>query len=145
MNTQFKVGQRVKVITGANVTPYLLDGKTGVIADIDYAPSIEFIGLHVKFDNGLEAWCHRQKDAGIELNVEILEDTPPTPKWLLIDKDNLPDEPVLAGNIDKKQIVINRITINHLDGTIQSHNRREFFEVTHYISLTDLVNLPIAE
>jgi len=73
------------------------------------------------------------------------EPTPPTPKWLPIDRDNLPDEPVLAGNIDKKQIVVNRITINHLDGTIQSHNRREFFEVTHYIPLSDLLNLPIAE
>jgi hypothetical protein len=73
MNTQFKVGQRVRVITGANVTPEILDGKTGIIADIDYAPSIEFVGLNVKFDNGLQAWCHKQKDKGIVLNVEILK------------------------------------------------------------------------
>ena len=75
----------------------------------------------------------------------VPEPIPPTPKWLPIDRDNIPDEPVLAGNLNKKQIVVNRITINHLDGTIQSHNRREYFEVTHYIPLSDLLNLPIAE
>lgn len=79
-------------------------------------------------------------------NSYIPEPTPPTPKWLPIDRDNLPTEPVLCCNFDDKtKIVINRITINHLDGTIQSHNRREFFEVTHYIPLSDLLNLTIAE
>jgi len=62
--------------------------------------------------------------------------------WRKIDKDNLPENIVLCANSDKTQIVVNRITINHLDGTIQSHNRREYFEVTHYIPLSDLVNLP---
>ena len=102
--------------------------------------------LKLKFPSGVNIDTET-KDKLIDngWKIEYCEPTPPTPKWLPIDKDNLPDEPVLAGNIDKKQIVVNRITINHLDGTIQSHNRREFFEVTHYISLTDLLNLPIAE
>jgi hypothetical protein len=141
----YKVGQRVKVISGANVTPSeQFNGMEGVITDITRNNTPDVM-IYVDFENGYKIWCYTQNDRGIELNIEVIEDTPPTPKWLPIDKDNLPDEPVLAGNIDKKQIVVNRITINHLDNTIQSHNRREFFEVTHYISLSDLLNLPIAE
>lgn len=62
--------------------------------------------------------------------------------WRKIDSNDIPENIVLCANSDKTQIVVNRITINHLDGTIQSHNRREYFEVTHYILLSDLVNLP---
>ena len=143
MNTNFKVGQRVKVITGANVTPSKqFNGMEGVITDITRNNTPDVM-IYVDFENKYHIWCYTQNDKGIELNVEILE---PTPKWLPIDRDNLPTEPVLCCNFDDKtKIVINRITINHLDGTIQSHNRREFFEVTHYIPLTDLLNLPIAE
>ena len=138
----YKVGQRVKVITGANVTTDIFNGMEGVITDITRNNTPDVM-IYVDFENGYKIWCYTQNHRGIELNVEILE---PTPKWLPIDRDNLPTEPVLCCNFDDKtKIVINRITINHLDGTIQSHNRREFFEVTHYIPLTDLLNLPIAE
>ena len=144
MNTNFKVGQRVKVISGANVTPYLLDGKTGVIADIDYAPNIEFIGLHVKFDNGLEAWCHRQKYLGIELNVEILE---PTPKWLPIDRDNLPVERVAAIEIKNPNLLFTGTLYvdNDFGISLEITKGATVHGFTHYIVLQDLLNLPIAE
>lgn len=141
----YKVGQRVKLISGANVTADIFNGMEGVIEKIQDNGTPKVM-IYVNFENGYKIWCYTQNHRGIELNVEILEPTPPTPKWLPIYRDNLPTEPVLCCNSDDKtKIVINRITINHLDGTIQSHNRREFFEVTHYIPLKDLLNLPIAE
>jgi len=144
MNTNFKVGDKVKIISGANMPEH--NNQCGVIQQIGEPTMPLFTDyMAIKLDSGIVALCYTYEDDNRVVNIELLEPAKHTPKWLLIDKDNLPDEPVLAGNIDKKQIVVNRITINHLDGTIQSHNRREFFEVTHYISLTDLLNLPIAE
>lgn len=144
MNTQLKVGDKVKIISGANMPEH--NNQCGVIQQIGEPTMPLFTDyMAIKLDSGIVALCYTYEDDNRVVNIELLEPAKHTPKWLLIDKDNLPDEPVLAGNIDKKQIVVNRITINHLDGTIQSHNRREFFEVTHYISLTDLLNLPIAE
>jgi hypothetical protein len=63
--------------------------------------------------------------------------------WRKIDANDIPIDVVLCANEDKSKIVINRIGINALDGTIQSHNRREFFEVNYYIPLSELINLPI--
>ena len=141
MNTQLKVGDKVKIISGANMPEH--NNQCGVIQQIGEPTMPLFTDyMAIKLDSGIVALCYTYEDDNRVVNIELLEPAKHTPKWLLIDKDNLP---VLAGNIDKKQIVVNRITINHLDGTIQSHNRREFFEVTHYISLTDLLNLPLAE
>ena len=63
--------------------------------------------------------------------------------WRKIDPNDIPTDVVLCANEDKSKIVINRIGVNALDGTIQSNNRREFFEVNYYIPLSDLINLPI--
>jgi hypothetical protein len=151
---QLKVGDRVRVISGANIKGY--DNEDGTVTGFysdAYKTLPDIMGVFFDKSPTIEVYCYSMPDN--PLKYEILPNpqsiiiqpkpAPPTPKWLPIDKDNLPDEPVLAGNIDKEQIVVNRITINHLDGTIQSHNRREYFEVTHYIPLSDLLNLPIAE
>jgi hypothetical protein len=65
--------------------------------------------------------------------------------WRKIDANDIPTDVVICANEDKSKIVINRIGINALDGTIQSNNRREFFEVNYYIPLSDLINLPIED
>ncbi len=76
MNTKFKVGQKVKVITGANVTPSeQFNGMQGVIIDITRNNTPDVM-IYVDFENGYKIWCYTQKDKGIELNVEIL--TPDT-------------------------------------------------------------------
>ena len=69
----------------------------------------------------------------------------PLPVWRKIDPNDIPTDVVLCANKDKSKIVINRIGVNALDGTIQSNNRREFFEVNYYIPLSDLINLPIED
>jgi hypothetical protein len=65
--------------------------------------------------------------------------------WRKIDKDNLPDEPVLAG--DKEDFS------KCLMGYLQ-HDKKQWYELkvfgfqntavgmTHYILLSDLINLP---
>lgn len=147
MNTQFKVGQRVKVITGANVTPSeQFNGMEGVITEIQRNNTPDVM-IYVDFENGYKIWCYTQKDKGIELNVEILEDTPPTPKWLPIDKDNLPSDTVAAMNITQPtHIFTGTLELNRYDDiTLYIGNGQYLSNFTHYISLSDLLNLPIAE
>ena len=76
-------------------------------------------------------------------NSYVSELVKPPVMWRKIDPNDIPTDVVLCANEDKSKIVINRIGVNALDGTIQSNNRREFFEVNYYIPLSDLINLPI--
>jgi hypothetical protein len=73
----------------------------------------------------------------------VSEPAKPPVMWRKIDPNDIPTDVVLCANEDKSKIVINRIGVNALDGTIQSNNRREFFEVNYYIPLSELINLPI--
>ena len=144
MTHNFKVGQKVRVITGANVVNSdMFNYMEGVIIDIARNNTPD-VCIYVDFQNGYKIWCYTQKDRGIELNVEILQDDTDKPvMWRKIDPNDIPTDVVLCANKDKSKIVINRIGVNALDGKIQSNNRREFFEVNYYIPLSDLINLPI--
>jgi hypothetical protein len=137
MNTQFKVGQKVRVITASTGTDLNVSGWVGEIIEVQ---SDNFIGI--RFENYPLLYCFSDED--ITLNVEILHhDTDKPVMWRKIDANDIPTDVLLCANEDKSKIVINRIGVNALDGTIQSHNRREFFEVAHYIPLSELINLPI--
>jgi hypothetical protein len=137
MNTQFKIGQKVKVITASTGTDLNVSGWVGEIIEVQ---SDNFIGI--RFENYPLLYCF--SDDGKALNVEILgADADKPVMWRKIDANDIPIDVVLCANEDKSKIVINRIGINALDGTIQSHNRREFFEVNYYIPLSELINLPI--
>jgi hypothetical protein len=72
MNTQFKVGQKVRVITGANVVDSdMFNNMAGVIVDI-LLNNTPDVCIYVDFQNGYKIWCYTQNDRGITLNVEIL-------------------------------------------------------------------------
>jgi len=78
-------------------------------------------------------------------NSYVPETALPPVMWRKIDKDNLPDEPVLAG--DKEDFS------KCLMGYLQ-HDKKQWYELkvfgfqntavgmTHYIPLSDLINLP---
>jgi hypothetical protein len=66
MNTQFKVGQRVKVITASTGTDLNVSGWVGEIIEVQ---SDNFIGI--RFENYPLLYCF--SDDGITLNVEILK------------------------------------------------------------------------
>lgn len=148
MNTNYKVGQRVKVISGANVTADIFNGMEGVIEKIQDNGTPKVM-IYVDFENGYKIWCYTQNHRGITLNVEILEPTAPTPKWLPIDPNNLSGENVLAGNI----LDLSKPLIGYLRRDSETYqvylkvfgSDKKVTEVTHYIPLTDLLNLPIAE
>ena len=73
--------------------------------------------------------------------------TPPTPKWLPIDMDNLPTGKVVA--IDYP--AFNDVYYGTLELTEDSRIRlyigggSYLYRLTHYIPLSDLLNLPISE
>lgn len=143
MNTQFKVGQRVKVITGANVTTDIFNGMEGVITEIQDNGTPKVM-IYVDFENGYKIWCYTQNHRGITLNVEILDQTQ---KWLPIDRENLPTCKVVA--IDYP--AFNDVYYGTLELTEDSGIRlyigsgSYLYKLTHYIPLSDLLNLPIAE
>jgi hypothetical protein len=137
MTHNYKIGQKVRVITASTGTDLNVSGWVGEIIEVQ---SDNFIGI--RFENYPLLYCF--SDDGITLNVEMLgADTKQPVMWRKIDANDIPIDVVLCANEDKSKIVINRIGINALDGTIQSHNRREFFEVNYYIPLSELINLPI--
>jgi hypothetical protein len=65
MNTQFKVGQKVRVITASTGTDLNVSGWVGEIIEVQ---SDNFIGI--RFENYPLLYCF--SDDGITLNVEIL-------------------------------------------------------------------------
>lgn len=72
MTHDFKVGQKVKVITGANLFPEMFDGQTGVITNIEKNNTPDVM-IHVDFSNGYYIWCYTQNDKNILLNAEVIE------------------------------------------------------------------------
>jgi len=71
----------------------------------------------------------------------------PTPKWLQIDKDNLYPEKVAVKNITQPtHIFTGTLELNRYeDITLYIGNGQYLSNFTHYIPITDLLNLPIAE
>lgn len=132
----YKVGQRVKVISASTGTELNVSGWVGEIIEVQ---SDNFVGI--KFAEYPLLYCF--SDDGISLDLEVI----PTPQWLPIDMDNLPDGKVAVIDYPKENIVY--------VGTLEvDENNRVSLEVskfchlgtfTHYIPLTDLLNLPIAE
>lgn len=141
MNTQYKVGQRVKVITASTGTELNVSGWVGEIIEVQ---SDNFVGI--KFAEYPLLYCF--SDDGIVLNVEILTtDTDSPVKWRKIDKDNLSIDKVAAMNITQPtHIFTGTLELNRYDDiTLYIGNGQYLSNFTHYISLTDLLNLPIAE
>jgi hypothetical protein len=77
------------------------------------------------------------------------EQATPSPKWLPIDPNNLSGENVLAGNI----LDLSKPLIGYLRRDSETYqvylkvfgSDHRVTNFTHYIPLTDLLNLPIAE
>jgi len=147
MNTQFKVGQKVRVITGANVVDSdMFNNMEGVIIDIARNNTPD-VFIYVDFQNGYKIWCYTQKDRGIELNVEILQDDTDKPvMWRKIDANNLCTESVVAIDNDHtpKQVVKGTLELTE-DDRIRLYigYGLYMYRFTHYIPLSELINLPI--
>ncbi len=104
--------------------------------------------LKLKFPSGVNIDTET-KDKLIDngWKIEYCELTPPTPKWLPIDKDNLCIDTVAAMSITQPtHIFTGTLELNRYDDiTLYIGNGQYLSNFTHYISLTDLLNLPIAE
>jgi hypothetical protein len=104
--------------------------------------------LKLKFPSGVNIDTET-KDKLIDngWKIEYCEPTPPNPKWLPIDKDNLPlDRVVVMNIIQPTQIFTGTLELNRYDDTtIYLGNGQYLSNFTHYIPLSDLLNLPIAE
>jgi hypothetical protein len=139
MNTQYKVGQKVRVITASTGTDLNVSGWIGEIIEVQ---SDNFIGI--RFENYPLLYCF--SDDGITLNVEILgADTDKPVMWRKIDKDKLPTDKVAAIDYPKH----NNVYIGVLE---VDENNKVALEVskfchlgnfTHYIPLSELISLPI--
>lgn len=146
MNTQLKLGDRVKVISGANMPEH--NNQCGIIQQIGNTDMPLFTDyIAVRLDSGIVALCYTYEDDNRVVNIELSEAAKPTPKWLPIDKDNLYPEKVAAMNITQPtHIFTGTLELNRYDDTtIYIGNGQYLSNFTHYISLTDLLNLPIAE
>ena len=70
----------------------------------------------------------------------------PTPKWLPIDRDNLPVERVAAMNINDNPNNVYSGVFELVDDKVGLVIGKNIcYPFTHYIPLTDLLQLPIAE
>ena len=139
MNTQFKIGQKVKVITASTGTDLNVSGWIGEIIEVQ---SDNFIGI--RFEN--YPLLYSFSDDGITLNVEILgADTKQPVMWRKIDANNLPIDTVVAMHIDEPtQMFTGTLELNRYDDiTIYIGNGQYLSNLTHYIALSDLINLPI--
>jgi hypothetical protein len=139
MNTQFKIGQKVKVITASTGTDLNVSGWVGEIIEVQ---SDNFIGI--RFENYPLLYCF--SDDGITLNVEILQPNTDKPvMWRKIDANNLPIDTVVTMHIDKPmQMFTGTLELNRYDDiTIYIGNGQYLSNLTHYIALSDLINLPI--
>jgi len=139
MNTNFKVGQRVKVITASTGTELNVSGWVGEIIEVQ---SDNFVGI--KFAEYPLLYCF--SDDGISLNLEVIS----TPKWLPIDKDKLPKILVAAINRNENSPIVYTGSLNFsdVDGGLYIQSIGGYvriYDFTHYIPLSDLLNLPIAE
>lgn len=135
----YKVGQRVKVITASTGTELNVSGWVGEIMEVQ---SDNFVGI--KFAEYPLLYCF--SDDGISLNVEILEPTPPTPKWIPIDRDNLPVERVAAMHINTPLVFTGTLYLCDNKGiSLEICAGATVHGFTHYIVLQDLLNLPISE
>ncbi len=132
MNTQLKVGDKVKVIkavgfdflTNCNATIFVIDNS-------DYT-------IKVVPDNDPNGYW---VDAA-SFEYEIL---PPAPKWLPIDKDNLPKCIVAATQVGSGKVHAGRLYNDDDYMYLEVDEITELKGLTHYIPLTDLLNLPISE
>jgi hypothetical protein len=141
MNTQFKIGQKVKVITASTGTDLNVSGWVGEIIEVQ---SDNFIGI--RFENYPLLYCF--SDDGITLNVEILQpDTDKPVMWRKIDANNLPIDTVVAMHINEPmQMFTGTLELNRYDDiTIYIGNGQYLSNLTHYIALSDLINLPIED
>jgi hypothetical protein len=139
MNTQFKLGQKVKVITASTGTDLNVSGWVGEIIEVQ---SDNFIGI--RFENYPLLYCFSDED--ITLNVEILKaDTDKPVMWRKIDVNNLPIDTVVSMHISKPtQIFTGTLELNRYDDiTIYIGNGQYLPKFTHYIAVSDLINLPI--
>lgn len=138
MNTKFKVGQRVKVITASTGTELNVSGWVGEIIEVQ---SDNFVGI--KFAEYPLLYCFT--DDGIVLDLEVI----PTPKWLPIDKDNLPYHEVISMKQGDTKPYIGFLV--KYEGSMKykyillGSSGNKVAGLTHYIPLSDLLNLPIAE
>jgi hypothetical protein len=136
---KFKVGQKVKVITASTGTGLNVNGWTGEIMEVQ---SDNFVGI--KFAEYPLLYCFT--DDGVTLDLEVK----PTPKWLPIDKDNLPQILVAAINRkeDNPQVYTGALHLNDANNRLYIQSIGGYvrlYDFTHYIPLSDLLNLPIAE
>lgn len=135
MNTQLKVGDRVRVISCYDSDCI---GKEGFVAFINKSEC--YVSVRFRQNDSIRK-LYVDPLVGLELTLQLIQDTPPTPKWLPIDRDNLPIDRVAVKNGDnqthygKLWIYGNRIRVDN----------DNILNPTHYIPLTDLLNLPIAE
>jgi hypothetical protein len=139
MNTQYKVGQKVKVITASTGTDLNVSGWVGEIIEVQ---SDNFIGII--FENYPLLYCF--SDDGITLNVEILQDDTDKPvMWRKIDANNLPIDTVVAMHIhEPNQMFTGTLELDMDDRiTLYIGNGQYLPNFTHYIPLSDLINLPI--
>jgi hypothetical protein len=139
MTHNFKVGQKVKVITASTGTNLNVSGWVGEIIEVQ---SDNFIGI--RFENYPLLYCF--SDEGKALNVEILgADTDKPVMWRKIDANDLPIDTVVAMHINEPtQMFTGTLELNRYDDiTIYIGNGQYLSNFTHYIALSDLINLPI--
>jgi hypothetical protein len=134
---QLKVGDRVRVIKAVGFD--FMTNCTAAIFAIDKSDDT----IKVCLDNDPNGYWVDAAD----FQCEIL---PPTPKWIPIDKDNLPSGQVAFINNEEAEPIVyagwltlanDVINVQHsVYGSMFTYHKP-----THYIPLSDLLNLPIAE
>jgi hypothetical protein len=134
---QLKVGDRVRVIKAVGFD--FMTNCTAAIFAIDKSDDT----IKVCLDNDPNGYWVDAAD----FQCEIL---PPTPKWIPIDKDNLPQILVAAINRkeDNPQVYTGALHLNDANNRLYIQSIGGYvrlYDFTHYIPLTDLLNLPIAE
>ena len=136
----FKVGQKVKVITASTGTDLNVSGWIGEIIEVQ---SDNFIGI--RFENYPLLYCFSDED--ITLNVEILGgDTDKPVMWRKIDANDLCADYVVAIDNDHTptQMFTGTLELDRDDRiTLYIGNGQYLPNFTHYIALSDLTSLPI--
>lgn len=127
---EYKVGQRVKVISGANIEEY--NGKEGIIYDIDLE-SITQPNIKVRFEGNENIWCYSSDI--YDFNVEILEEVDNNNKLIRRFPTELWDNEVVVNDNGLKYIKRDGVRVFETGSVRSLNDGRERYDLIPQLAL----------
>ena len=132
---------RAKIMENLNEPPYI--GKIVDIEDV-MVVAMKYWG---ETKEGVDFWYAATSSITSSYSdlKHLDKSIPPAPKWLPIDRDNPPSGNVAAMKLGVSKVHAGRLYKDEDESYLDIDDITELRGLTHYIPLSDLLNLPIAE